>query len=105
MSLYDLPGHYGRNLEIDGCHECNAIWFDEWESTQLSPDGVVALFRLIHERGGTASSAGTGKTSLLDILMGRVLPQPCLPLGYRARDRSCYRDSCVPSFAWHPGRS
>ncbi len=58
MSLYDLPGHYGRNLEIDVCHECNAIWFDEWESTQLSPDGVVGLFRLIHERGGTASSAG-----------------------------------------------
>jgi hypothetical protein len=59
MSLYDLPGHYGRNLEIDVCHACNAIWFDESESTQLSPDGVVALFRLIHERGGTASSAGS----------------------------------------------
>lgn len=59
MSLYDLPGHYGRNLEIDVCHECNAIWFDDSESTQLSPDGVVTLFRLIHERGGTASSAGS----------------------------------------------
>lgn len=59
MSLYDLPGHYGRSLEIDVCHECNAIWFDDFESSQLSPDGVVALFRLIHERGGAASSAGS----------------------------------------------
>jgi hypothetical protein len=38
--------------------ECNAIWFDQWESTQLSPDGVVALFQLINERGGTASTVG-----------------------------------------------
>lgn len=59
MSLYDLPGHYGRNLEVDVCLECNAIWFDEWENSQLSPDGVVGLFRLIHERGGTASIAGS----------------------------------------------
>jgi hypothetical protein len=58
MSLYTLPGHYGQSLDIDVCLECNAIWFDQWESTQLSPDGVVALFQLINERGGTASNAG-----------------------------------------------
>ncbi len=58
MSLYQLPGHYGQSLDIDACLDCNAIWFDQWESTQLSPDGVVALFQLINERGGTSSSVG-----------------------------------------------
>jgi hypothetical protein len=58
MSLYALPGHYGQNIDIDVCMDCNAIWFDNFESTQLSPDGVVTLFQLINERGGTASSAG-----------------------------------------------
>ncbi|MGL4230374.1 MAG: hypothetical protein ACRCWJ_03325 [Casimicrobium sp.] len=58
MSLYSLPGHYGQTLDIDVCLDCNAIWFDQWESTQLSPDGVVALFQLIHERGGASSTAG-----------------------------------------------
>lgn len=58
MSLYDLPGHYGAQLEVDVCLGCKAIWFDQWEGSQLSPDGVVGLFQLIHERGGTPSSAG-----------------------------------------------
>jgi hypothetical protein len=58
MSLYTLPAHYGQTLDIDVCMNCNAIWFDNFESSQLSPDGVVALFQLINERGGTASSAG-----------------------------------------------
>jgi hypothetical protein len=58
MSLYSLPAHYGQAIDIDVCLDCNAIWFDQWESSQLSPDGVVALFQLINERGGTSSSAG-----------------------------------------------
>ncbi len=57
MTLYTLPGHYDAKVEIDVCHDCNAIWFDQYESTLLSPDGTVALFQLIHERGGTATSA------------------------------------------------
>lgn len=57
MSLYSLPGHYGNKIDIDVCHNCNALWFDQSESTQLSPDGTVALFQLINERGGTSTSA------------------------------------------------
>ena len=57
MSLYSLPGHYGRTVAIDVCHDCNALWFDQGESTQLSPDGTVALFQLINERGGASSTA------------------------------------------------
>ena len=59
MSLYSLPGHYGHPVAIDVCHDCNAIWFDQWESSQLSPDGTVALFQLINERGGTSSNAAS----------------------------------------------
>jgi hypothetical protein len=59
MSLYALPGHYGRAIDIDVCHDCNALWFDQNESTQLSPDGTVALFQLINERGGTSTNAAS----------------------------------------------
>ena len=59
MSLYSLPGHYGQAIKIDVCHDCNALWFDQWESTQLSSDGTVALFQLINERGGTSSTAAS----------------------------------------------
>jgi hypothetical protein len=55
MKLYTLPGHYGKSVVIDACHECHAIWFDENESTQLSPDGVVELFRMVHDAPGVAS--------------------------------------------------
>jgi hypothetical protein len=57
MALYSLPGHYGATVDIDVCMDCNAIWFDQLESTLLSPDGTVALFQLIHERGGAATDA------------------------------------------------
>ena len=59
MSAYLLPGHYDAAVEIDVCMDCNAIWFDQFESMALSPDGTVALFQLIHQRGGTATSAAT----------------------------------------------
>jgi hypothetical protein len=55
MKLYTLPGHYGKNVAVDACHECHAIWFDQLESTQLSPDGVVELFRMVHDAPGVAS--------------------------------------------------
>lgn len=57
MTAYTLPGHYNASVEIDVCMDCNAIWFDQLESTMLSSDGTVALFQLINERGGTATSA------------------------------------------------
>jgi Transcription factor zinc-finger len=59
MSIYRLPGHYGQQVEIDVCHDCNALWFDQMESSKLSPDGTVALFQLINERGGASSTAAS----------------------------------------------
>jgi Zn-finger nucleic acid-binding protein len=46
-----LAGLY-RELTIDLCAPCQGIWFDESESLQLSPEGTLELFRLIHERHG-----------------------------------------------------
>lgn len=34
---------------LDLCFHCHGIWFDEFESVQITPGGVVELFRLIHE--------------------------------------------------------
>ncbi len=38
---------------LDVCWDCHAIWFDQYESAQLSPRSVIELFGLIHENRGT----------------------------------------------------
>lgn len=44
--------NFGHRLHgevtVDICYPCNAIWFDHMESTQLSPGGVIELFKKIH---------------------------------------------------------
>jgi hypothetical protein len=39
-------------VELDLCHACQGIWFDQYESAQLTPGAVIALFREIHEHQG-----------------------------------------------------
>ncbi len=34
---------------IDVCWDCHALWFDQYESTSLTPRAVVDLFQQIHE--------------------------------------------------------
>ena len=36
-------------VELDVCFACKAIWFDQFESAQLTPGAVIALFRMIHD--------------------------------------------------------
>lgn len=36
-------------IVLDLCFSCQAIWFDEFESAQITPRGIVGLFKLIHE--------------------------------------------------------
>lgn len=43
-------------LEVDVCYNCHAIWFDGHESARLSADGVVDLFRFIHNKGGATTA-------------------------------------------------
>jgi hypothetical protein len=50
MKPHSLPAHYGRTVELDACHDCQVLWVDTAESQQLTSDGVVELFRIVHER-------------------------------------------------------
>lgn len=36
-------------VDLDLCFACRAIWFDQYESAQLTPGAVLELFRAIHE--------------------------------------------------------
>lgn len=35
-------------VELDLCFACRGIWFDEFESVQITPGGIIELFKLIH---------------------------------------------------------
>lgn len=50
MTAQTLEGHLGKTVTIDVCLSCQAFWFDERESLQLSPGATLQLFRLIGER-------------------------------------------------------
>ena len=41
--------HPVGDVIIDVCWDCHALWFDQYESSALSPRAVMELFRLIHE--------------------------------------------------------
>jgi Zn-finger nucleic acid-binding protein len=49
MQRQELAGHIGREVEIDLCDPCQAIWFDSRENLQLTPGATLALFRVIGE--------------------------------------------------------
>jgi len=40
--------HHGE-VVLDLCFACQGIWFDDFESVQITPGGTVELFKLIHE--------------------------------------------------------
>jgi hypothetical protein len=37
-------------VALDICFECQAIWFDQFESSQLTPGATIELFRAINEK-------------------------------------------------------
>ena len=39
--------HHGEVI-LDMCFSCQGIWFDEFESVQITPGGIVELFKLLH---------------------------------------------------------
>ena len=49
MTPLSLPGKLHGAIELDLCFACQGIWFDNFESHQIAPGGIVDLFRLIHE--------------------------------------------------------
>jgi hypothetical protein len=40
----------GGEVILDLCFSCQGIWFDGFESVQVTPGGIIALFELIHAR-------------------------------------------------------
>lgn len=49
MRAHRFPRKLNGDVELDLCFSCQGIWFDDYESLQLAPAGVIDLFRLIHE--------------------------------------------------------
>lgn len=50
MDIHHVEAHGGvGTLELDLCHTCHGIWFDDNESLRIGPRGVMELFRLLHE--------------------------------------------------------
>ena len=48
MQSLVLARKTGGTVAVDLCAACQALWFDAFESLQLTPGAVIALFRAIH---------------------------------------------------------
>ena len=40
--------HHGEVI-LDLCYPCQGIWFDDFESVQITPGGIIELFKLLNE--------------------------------------------------------
>lgn len=49
MDRRQFERHVHGDVQLDICWTCQVIWFDKFESAQLAPGSVIALFKLIHE--------------------------------------------------------
>jgi Zn-finger nucleic acid-binding protein len=47
MQQLTLSAHYGRQVTIDLCRPCHLLWFDQFESVNLAPYGVLQLARAV----------------------------------------------------------
>lgn len=52
MRAHRFPRKLGGEVALDLCFACQGIWFDDYESLQLAPAGVIELFKLIHAHEG-----------------------------------------------------
>jgi hypothetical protein len=49
MTARTADGRLGTAVDVDFCTSCQAFWFDQYESLQLSPAATLQLFRVIGE--------------------------------------------------------
>ncbi len=56
MEALTLHAHLGNPLQIDACWGCQLFWFDPMESTALSAQSVIDLFKRIHAEHDAARS-------------------------------------------------
>jgi len=67
MIALTLEGHLGRKVAVDICNSCQALWFDKYESLQLSASSVLELFRMIGQASGVkAAQSATAKCPRCD---------------------------------------
>ena len=52
MARRDFERRPHGQVSLDLCHACHGIWFDQYESAQLTPGAVIELFREIHAHQG-----------------------------------------------------
>lgn len=55
MTSHELGARLGASVTIDLCPSCQSLWFDGYESLQLSPAATLQLFQII----GETAAAGT----------------------------------------------
>ena len=55
MSLEAYEGKVQARVDLDVCFACHAIWFDQYESAQLTPGAMLKLFEEIAEKRDTAA--------------------------------------------------
>ena len=48
MEAHRFATRIGSHVELDICFSCQGLWFDPRENTQLAPDAVLDLFKLLH---------------------------------------------------------
>jgi hypothetical protein len=53
MTALTLEAGLGAAVSVDLCVSCQAFWFDQHESLQLSPGSTLKLFRLIGEQASS----------------------------------------------------
>ena len=49
MALHAFDSLNGGRVDLDICFACQGLWFDPQENLRLTPEALVALFRLLHE--------------------------------------------------------
>lgn len=54
MSAKAFARRLGGEVALDICPGCKLIWFDQYESAQLAPGGLIELFKLISAHQGDA---------------------------------------------------
>jgi len=49
MQTFRSPRKLEGELTLDLCFACQGIWFDEFESLQMAPAGILELFHALHD--------------------------------------------------------
>jgi endogenous inhibitor of DNA gyrase (YacG/DUF329 family) len=62
MRSLDLERRPDGKVTIDLCGDCQALWFDAFESAQLTPGATLELFRVVH-----ATTPGTRRALPADL--------------------------------------